>query len=178
MLSAKDQVYNRIEISVYDLKGLTPKMDKVDLAGLLCEQILANFQSFQENNIMPYFKEADIPVFVYGDIDMLTRIIQNLISNSIKYANKKVSFDILAGDTISLTVSNPTNETDIDINHIFDKFYRQEGSRNIKGTGLGLCLCKTFAESMGGRMEAEFQDGILSISMTLTRYIEKSKKNS
>lgn len=157
------------ELSVIDSQGCTPILGKVDIAGLLCEQILANYPSFSARNITPHFKEADVPVFVSADKNMLTRIIQNLLSNSIKYTSGDIDCNISVGDNIIMTVSNSTNERNIDTDRIFDKFFRQEESRIANGSGLGLYICRQFAESMGGGIEAKFESGVLNIILMLNK---------
>ncbi|MBD5137471.1 MAG: HAMP domain-containing histidine kinase [Lachnospiraceae bacterium] len=156
------------DISLMDSNAYTPVYEKTDISGLLCEQILAGHPVFKEKNITPYFENADKPVFVYTDKNMLTRIIQNLISNSIKYTSGDINFTVSNEKDIILTVSNPTNQVYIDTEHIFDRYYRQHKSGNTEGSGLGLYICKKLTESIGGRIEADFADGNLSIIVTLS----------
>lgn len=156
------------EISVLEQTGCSPCMEKVDISGLLCEQILANAPLFHEKSITPYFEEADIPVFAYADKNMLIRIIQNLISNSINYTSGDVDFAVSSCDNaVILSVSNPTDEEKIDTEHIFDKFYRPVRAGRSMGGGLGLYICRNFAWSMGGEIEAVFEDGWLRIKLRL-----------
>ena len=143
-------------------------MKKTDIAGLLCEQILAGHPVFKEKNITPYFENSDKPIFVYTDKNMLTRITQNLISNSIKYTSGDINFTVSNEKDIILTISNPTNQVYIDTEHIFDRYYRQHKSGNTDGSGLGLYICKKLTESIGGRIEADFAHGNLSIIVTLS----------
>lgn len=169
------------EISIIETKGLNPLMEKVDIAGLLCEQILANAPDFQKRKIVPYFAEADIPVFVWADKNLLTRMIQNLIVNSMKYASGDVIFTVTdSGEEVMMKIMNPTYENHIDTEHIFDKFYREEKSRHTGGTGLGLYICKRFAEIMGGRLDAEFYADERKFVMKLfvKRYREEQQGDS
>ena len=100
---------------------------------------------------------------------MLTRIIQNLISNSIKYADGKVAFEISSADMIEIRISNYTSEKNIDTERIFDKFYQTSKSRKSGGAGIGLYICRQFAEAMGGTIEAVFEDRILTFVLRLRK---------
>lgn len=155
------------EISVLDAKGLAPVLEKVDMTEMLCELILANVANFEEKGITPKFSGADSTVFAYVDRDMMTRVLQNLISNSIKYTSGNIVFAISVEDRVILTVSNPTEEKTIDTEHIFERFYRQDKSRSVSGSGLGLYLCRQLVEAMGGSIEAELVEGSLVIRVGL-----------
>lgn len=161
-------IHEFFEISVLEQTGCSPCMEKVDISGLLCEQILANVPLFHEKNITPYFEEADIPVFVYADKNMLIRIMQNLISNSINYTSGDVDFVVSScNNAVILSISNPTDEEEIDTEHIFDKFYRPVRAGRVRGGGLGLYICRNFAWAMGGEIEAVFENGRLRIELRL-----------
>ncbi|MCM1492154.1 MAG: HAMP domain-containing histidine kinase, partial [Muribaculaceae bacterium] len=95
------------------------------------------------------------------------RVIQNLISNGIKYTSGDVFFyTSQENGRVILTVSNPV-DTDIDTARIFDKFYMQDKSRS-RGSGIGLYLCRQFMEAMGGSISAELNGGCLSVKVMLS----------
>lgn len=154
------------EISVIESQGITPNMENIDAAGMICEQILANDPLFEEKNITPHFENADDTVIVHADHNMLGRVIQNLISNGIKYTSGDIYFGISREDgRVVITVSNPVN-TYIDTEHIFDRFYTQDKSRS-KGSGIGLYICRQFVEAMGGSICAEMEGNCLVIKVVL-----------
>lgn len=154
------------ELSVIESQGCTPKMESVDVAGVISEQILANYPIFEEKNISPHFENSDKVVMAYADSNMLNRVIQNLISNGVKYASGDISFCACQEDgQIIITVSNPVN-TNIDTTQIFDRFYTQDKSRS-KGNGIGLYICRQFTEAMGGSISAEIDGNCLSIKVIL-----------
>ncbi len=154
------------ELSVIESQGCIPKFENVDVAGMLCEQILANHPVFEEKNITPHFENSDQSVIVSADPNMLNRVIQNLISNGVKYASGDISFRACReNEWVIVTVSNPVN-TDVDVAHIFDRFYTQDKSRS-KGNGMGLYICRQLIEAMGGSISAEMNQNRLSIKVML-----------
>lgn len=154
------------ELSVMESQGCTPKLERVDVAGIICEQILANYPIFEGKNISPHFDDLDRIVMVSADPNMLNRVIQNLISNGIKYASGDIFFRISQKHgQVTITVSNPVN-TAVDVEHIFDRFYTQDKARS-KGSGIGLYICRQFIEAMGGSISAEMDGSRLSIKMML-----------
>ena len=152
------------ELSVVDSEKYTPKMEKVNLCEVVCEEILANYPTFEKKGITPLFEQANDDIQIYADKKLLVRVIQNLISNGIKYSTGKMGFVITEGQSVTLTISNSTSEK-VDAEKIFDKFYRADASRNGEGAGLGLYICRKLAEEMNGKISAVNENGALTISI-------------
>lgn len=94
---------------------------------------------------------------IYVDIDHLQEVLDNLISNAIKYT-KQGSIKVSVNDE-NQKVRISVTDTGIgvpseDVPHLFQKFYRVDSSdtREIGGTGLGLYLIKKLTEYMGGKV--------------------------
>ena len=157
------------ELSVIDSDTYTPVMEKVNLCELVCEEILANYVSFEEKGIMPIFEQADDTVFVLADKKLLVRVLQNLISNNIKYATGKVNYSISQKETVLLEITSSSTRK-VDAEKIFDKFYQEDFARGSEGSGLGLYICRKFMEDMNGRIWAETSDEEFRIKVELKLY--------
>ncbi|MDE6595336.1 MAG: HAMP domain-containing histidine kinase, partial [Oscillospiraceae bacterium] len=142
------------ELSIIDSKGCEPVMESVDVNDMLCELILANFPNFEAKSITPHFEDSGKPVYAYADRKMLTRVIQNLISNGIKYGIEQLDFTLTADEAVHISVSNPISDNEINTEKMFDKFYRASRSRTEGGAGIGLYICKQFIEAMDGSVSA------------------------
>jgi signal transduction histidine kinase len=101
---------------------------------------------------------------IYADIDHLQEVLDNLISNAIKYT-KEGSINVSVGEE-NQKVRISVKDTGIgipseDVPHLFQKFYRVDSSdtREIGGTGLGLYLIKKLTEYMGGRVGVNSEYG-------------------
>ena len=94
------------------------------------------------------------PTYVRGDALMLERAVTNLLDNAVKFSP--------AGGTISITLDDDglaiadqgPGISDVDIPHVFDRFYRSDSSRNTPGTGLGLSIVAHTITAHGGSVEA------------------------
>ncbi len=158
------------ELSIIDSKGCEPVMESVDVNDMLCELILANFPNFEAKSITPHFEDSGKPVYAYADRKMLTRVIQNLISNGIKYGSDWLDFTLTADEAVHISVSNPISDNEINTEKMFDKFYRASRPRTEGGAGIGLYICKQFIEAMNGGVSASIRDGVLTITVTLDIY--------
>lgn len=159
-------VNDLFEVSVIDLGTDAPDFENVNLSQVVCEEILAAHPQFEEREIIPVFEQADEDIFVWADRRQLTRVVQNLISNAVKYSAGKVDFSVTQGKRLSLIVTNDLCQ-DIDIDKIFDRFYQGDVSRSRGGSGLGLYICRRFVENMGGEIWAECEDGMLAVKVEL-----------
>ena len=101
------------------------------------------------------------------DVQNINRVITNIISNSIKYMDKEkgkieVSM-VLNGDEVIIGIKDNGKGISKDaLNYIFDRFYREDYSRNslTGGSGLGLAICKKIIEEHGGRIWAESEEKV------------------
>lgn len=105
------------------------------------------------------------------DNEQLIRIFDNLIENSLKYANAAslvitISLTEKDGQTIISFSDNGDGVPTDKLPHIFDEFYRCDESRSQKnGNGLGLYIAKHLITEMNGTIEASNNNG-LCISMS------------
>ncbi len=125
----------------------------------LVEQIAAQFQAqlqFDGTQIFTEFTPADGEIYYETDPNRLTQILQNLVSNAIRYGKKGGKIVIttqLNMNYLSITVTDDGNGIPTAaLPHIFERFYRHERarSRETGGTGLGLAISKKLALLMGG----------------------------
>jgi PAS domain S-box-containing protein len=115
---------------------------------------------------------------VASDPTYLEQVMHNLLNNADKYspADGTVYVDVRAGErgvVISVMDEGPGVSAE-DLNAIFDKFYRAEStSKQARGIGLGLTVCKRLVEAQSGRIWAEPREGGgLAIKFELPYYAE------
>lgn len=103
--------------------------------------------------------------FVAIDPDKMTQVIDNIISNAIKYSpeGKRIIFTIdEKEDHIQVSVADEGMGIPADnVKRIFDRFYRADRARSraMGGTGLGLAIAKEMIVAHGGNIWAESEEG-------------------
>ncbi len=97
-------------------------------------------------------------LYVLGEDLLLEMIVNNLIENALKYSPATSPLTIALSEHNNKAILEVKDEgagiSDADKKQVFEKFYRSgdENTRNTKGTGLGLYLCKKIVEEHKGRI--------------------------
>lgn len=132
------------------------------------------------NMTLTYKNYCDDDVKVIVDPDQLKRVINNIITNAIKYTDKEygqIDINIYDNDAeVKVSISDNGRGIDSDsLPHIFDRMYRADSARQSRGgSGLGLAICKKIVEEHGGNIYATSQLGVgTTIVFTLKKYIPK-----
>jgi signal transduction histidine kinase len=96
---------------------------------------------------------------INGDSRRLTQVFENLISNAIKYApgaNLTISSEMLSNRIHILFDDDGPGISPRYLPFLFQKFYRSpDGNSNIRGSGLGLYICRQIIEAHSGEIFAE-----------------------
>lgn len=142
------------------------KLKRINLTGLVTDCLIASITSFEEANKPLEFEET-APVYVEADEEMVTRIVQNLIRNSVEHSEGTIKVEVLSNKEGILRFINPVREPEkIDIQRLFERFYSGDEARSRMG-GLGLSIVKLLAEQMKGNVTAEIKGDLLEIKVTL-----------
>ena len=119
----------------------------------LAKGVCDDMAMLRANNITLTAEIAD-DISVSGNTMLLTRLLQNLISNAYRYGKEngliRVTLKTIPDGRARLTVEdNGIGIAREDLPHIFERFFRAESSRTGKGTGLGLSMVRRIAELHG-----------------------------
>ena len=158
--------YNFHRINVADYFG-----DCVEEVGMDLEQ-----RGIELN----YSDLADPGTMVIADPEQMKKVINNIISNSVKYMDKPhgvIDIRILdEADSIRIEIEdNGKGIAQKDLGKIFERFFRTDASRNSAqgGSGIGLSIVKKIIEDHGGYIWATGREGEgTCIHFVLRKYIE------
>lgn len=131
-----------------------------------------------------YANYVNEDVVIIADGEQLGRVVNNIISNSIKYMNKSHGIIQLrvkdVGDFIQVEIEdNGKGISSKDLAYIFDRFYRTDVSRNSSkgGSGIGLSIVKKIMEDHGGKVWATSREGTGTIMYFVLRKYQEVPAN-
>jgi signal transduction histidine kinase len=141
--------------------GLDDSLSRINLRAGFFEDVCGEL-SLDAAHWGVSFSAAEIPdVLIPIDCKRITQVMQNIVSNSIKYKQRDCVIDIhfkLGATELIVCVKDdgggiPAN----DLPFVLNRFYRGDPARtqNIPGSGLGLCIAKDIVERHGGRIECD-----------------------
>ena len=155
-----------LDFSKMEAGKMTIEKYSFDIKKLLEEMLKAHIPVIDEKGIKFYFSfSPKIPQFLIGDPNRIRQVLDNLMSNAIKFTQQgsitlEVQLTEIQGDEVILRFS--VSDTGIgidskDIPSLFQSFSQIEEpfTKKYGGTGLGLAICKKLVEMMGGTIGVE-----------------------
>lgn len=161
----KDLVNDLLDISKMEMKTKQREIEDIHLQEIIHNTIqLLELELKKKNISIATTIEKDLPI-IKADQNEITRMITNLLSNAIKY-NKESGKIFVDALTKKNYVSIRIKDTGIGMKpeetaELFNEFYRakNEKTRGISGTGLGLTIVKRIVDSYHGKVEVESEFG-------------------
>lgn len=178
ILSKKSEELNNLinnfyELSIFDNDSYQIDIKAIDIAEIIMETVISNYALIKNKEIEIDNKLPSKSIEVQGEEVVCSRIIQNLVSNAIKYSTGYISIELKELDEcVIFKIRNSVSDlTQDDLKYLFDRFYTVDKSRNRSGSGLGLFIVKVLLDKIDGEVyEVSLSDDILSISI-LFRYL-------
>jgi len=134
------------------------KMD-VDIVSLMKQLRLEMEDKIADSDLSFRWNLPEEKVILNLDGQKTYRILENLLSNTLKYAmpGSRVYIDVLNEETqVQIVYKNiSATELSMDSEHLTERFVRGDASRNSEGSGLGLAIVKSFTEIQGGEFKIE-----------------------
>ncbi|MCL5444155.1 HAMP domain-containing histidine kinase [Lactobacillus johnsonii] len=149
----------------------------------MLEQVAAGFElEAEKKNIAFNVVTRPRDLVIDADAKMIVRMLNNLISNALKYGRGATEINLIANkvnnEFVELRVENNGEQIPKkSLQKIFDRFYRVESSRNLKtgGTGLGLAITKSIVDLHSGNIKCQSTSELTSFIIQLP--LNSPKKN-
>ena len=142
-------------------------LDLVPVAVLpaLADVLVGQFPAFERRGWEPRVDFEDEGLSVDADAEALARIFENLVVNALRHGVSAPTIEQRGGTvTFANEVSDPAA---LDVERLFERFYRADVSRTSPGSGLGLAVAASLAEAMGMRLDARLEGATLRMGLEL-----------
>ena len=188
MIKSSSDLLLTIINDILDLSKIEAGMMKLEnipfqLRSMIESVVILFTANAKEKGInLKLFISEEVPNYVYGDPTRIRQVLNNLISNAVKFTDKgiiKVDVTTLKEDETKNDVLFTVSDTGIgisdnDIDKLFQPFSQLDASltRRYGGTGLGLSICKKIVYLIGGEINVQSVKGsgsVFSFSIPLMK---------
>lgn len=146
----------------------------IDAKKILADTLAMYYDDFNRKGYEPIVQLPETPCMIQGDEQGVKRIFSNILYNGIIHGQGAYRFEIHESDNFIFTFSNISEPmTQDDLDNIFERFYTKDKFRNKKTTGLGLAIAKEITRRLNGTIEAYYNNGLFSISVSLPKAYKK-----
>lgn len=146
-----------------EMKGVELQLNFINVTELARDNFTRFSDLAKQKQLQIFSFKSTEDISAYADEEALKKILNNLMDNAVKYADKIVRVKVEYADDRSFykiifendgIIISPEKEE-----LIFKSFYRMKENHNYPGTGIGLTLSKSLAEVHGGNLTMEYNGG-------------------
>lgn len=173
----KQLVEDLVEASKASSGNLAVTGEKVDLQELMMQACGEYEKKIQQAQLDLHMQTAAETVFIWADGKHMWRIVENLLSNVIKYSlpHSRVYIDIASDDGYgSFTIKNisafPLN---ISPEQLTERFVRGDESRSTEGSGLGLSIAQSLTALQRGKFQLEIDGDLFKVTVAIPLWAEE-----
>lgn len=146
-----------------EIKGFSLNFVKANISELLEDTYLSFKPWGEQKNLDFTLNLPSTRLFAYVDIEAFNKILTNLFSNAVKYAEKKVTARLLPfaeeDNFFMIEVKNDGYLIEYEMkDKIFEPFFRIKETEKQKGTGIGLALSRSLAQLHKGTLDLKQPD--------------------
>ncbi|MBQ0140856.1 MAG: HAMP domain-containing histidine kinase [Kurthia sp.] len=166
----KTLIDDLFEVSKMTSGNVEIQKQDVDITQLL-QQALGEYEEEIEKSGVRFqvaIPEAEITAHIDGQ--KYWRVLDNLISNAIKYAMDGTRVFVTledVGSSVQITIKNISKyEISEAVEELYERFKRADASRHTEGSGLGLAIAQSIVEIHGGQMNIAIDGDLFKVVVT------------
>lgn len=167
----KQLIEDLIEASKASSGNLAVAAEKVDLYQLVMQAYGEYEEKIEKAGLDIRTNIVEKDIFVRADGKHLWRIIENLLSNALKYsmANSRVYINIDKNEKYGLLTIKNISAFPLEISpeQLTERFVRGDASRTTEGSGLGLSIAQSLTNLQGGKFKVEIDGDLFKVTVEL-----------
>ena len=178
----KDEALQGITRNVKEIKGYVDEIVtasredflnlEVNMGEYYLSEVMKDIESYYKDKLNVIHTEFQVDevaeCLLKGDKDRIVEVLQNVMENAIKYGDGKsirISFDEEEDCKLIHIENSGCNLKKEEFPNLFDSFYRGSNSNGMKGSGLGLYICKNLMRKMDGEIFAEMNEDVFCMTI-------------
>ncbi|MBQ3512250.1 MAG: HAMP domain-containing histidine kinase [Lachnospiraceae bacterium] len=182
----KDEAIQGIVRNVKEIKGYVDEIVtasredflnlEVNMGEYYLSEVMKVIESYYKDKLSVIHTEFHVneisECLVKGDRNRMVEVLQNVMENAIKYGDGKsiqISFSEEEDCKLIHIENSGCNLKEEELPNLFDSFYRGSNSTNMKGSGLGLYICKTLMRKMDGEIYAEMNEDVFGVTVVVRK---------
>lgn len=167
----KNMVDDFFELSVLESGREPVPLSRINITNLLMQFMIDNEILIKGSEICPQIELPQKTLWIMAEEQCLLRMLTNLLGNIIKYAKGEFRVILTEQEEKCLIIfANPVwKDNGIEPEHLFERAYMGDTSRNQKGNGLGLYIVKLLAGKQNGDVTAMKKGNELYIQLSFQK---------
>ncbi|MCF0148253.1 MAG: HAMP domain-containing histidine kinase [Clostridium sp.] len=166
--SLVNELFQYTKLTSNDIKL---ERNRINISMLLNQAVGESIINFSEKNIDVILDNPYNEAFCNIDSVQILRVFENLINNAEKYSDPYSKFKVslkIKDKKILISFTNKCESISEEyLDRIFERFYREDKSRNKEGTGLGLAIVKRIIDLHEGNITVEKIDNDIKFNVIL-----------
>jgi len=162
----EDIIRNYLDLSKMEMDKLESFKEEIDFVDDVIMPVIEIPEYSSNIRNMPLETDLSVKPKIFGDANLLKIVVTNLVNNAIKYGREntpiKISLYEQDGKFVFAVENQGVGISADDIeNRLFKRFSRlkQKGTEGIKGSGLGLYMCRKIIDKHRGSIRVESEQG-------------------
>ena len=154
--------YTKLESRSYEVP-----LTKCDFGALVKEALFSYYNEWQKQQMEPQLQLEEGALWVLGNDQAMRRVLQNVIKNVWEHGGRhvKIVLSEQEGEACLLVQNEVMHPEYIDVERIFERFYKADLARSTTSSGLGMAIARQLVEQMNGQITADLQENIFSICL-------------
>ena len=182
----KDEVLQGIARNVKEIKGYVDEIVtasredflnlEVSMGEYYLSEVMKVTESYYKDKLSVIHTEFQVDgiseCLVKGDKNRMAEVLQNVMENAIKYGDGKricISFEEEEECKLIHIENSGCKLKKEELPNLFDSFYRGSNSTGMKGSGLGLYICKTLMRKMEGEIFAGMNEDVFCVTIVVRK---------
>lgn len=167
----KQLIDDLLEVSKAASGNVSVSFESIDLYSLTLQASAEFSEKAAATGLDFRIKPVEKAPIIDADGRLMWRIVENLLSNVLKYSqkNSRVYIDVGSSENYgTITIKNISSlPLDIPADQLMERFVRGDRSRSEEGSGLGLAIAKSLVEVQGGKLEIMIDGDLFKVSVSI-----------